>query len=146
MFQQEPDRVAATSLAATGPGPGSRDGDGAGDHDQPYMPRQPRALSPFPFTTRQYARLLLLRSRVRNHPRDEPMLRLAHVDDILQRALEPRSETPPPPAVDHLPIEQQHFRGWRRLAEVLAKWVSPNWTDAFSDDVYWLNLRNDPYA
>jgi hypothetical protein len=84
---------------------------------------------------------------VRNRPRDEPMLRFAHVDDILQDALEPESATPPPPpAVAHLPIEQQHFRGWRRLAEVLAKWVGPNWTDTFSYDVHWLNLRNDPYA
>jgi hypothetical protein len=49
------------------PGPGTKDGQGAGDHDQPYaFGRRPRALAPFPFTTRQYARLLVLRSRVRD--------------------------------------------------------------------------------
>jgi hypothetical protein len=68
------------------------------------------------------------------------------VDEVLELALERRDEVLVEPAVDHLPIEQQHFRGWRRLAEVLAKWVGPNWTNTFPDDVYWLNLRNDPYA
>jgi hypothetical protein len=111
------------------------------------MPRQPRALSPFPFTTRQYARLLLMRSRVRNRSRDEPLLRFVHVDEVLQLALEPHDDDKPAElAVDHLPIDQQHFLGWRRLAEVLAKWVGPNWTDSFPDDAYWMNLRNDPYA
>ena len=39
---------------------------GAGDHDQPYrFGWRPRASAPYPFNTRQYARLLLLRSRVR---------------------------------------------------------------------------------
>ena len=41
------------------------DGPGAGDHDEPYQfGRRPRAIAPFPFTERQYARLLVLRSRV----------------------------------------------------------------------------------
>jgi hypothetical protein len=41
------------------------DGPGAGDHDEPYrFGRQPRATSPFPFTERQYARLLVFRGRV----------------------------------------------------------------------------------
>jgi hypothetical protein len=45
---------------------GSLDGDGAGDHDQPYrFGWRPRASVPYPFNTRQYARLLILRSRVR---------------------------------------------------------------------------------
>ena len=45
---------------------GSLDGDGAGDHDQPYrFGWKPRASVPYPFNTRQYARLLILRSRVR---------------------------------------------------------------------------------
>jgi hypothetical protein len=45
---------------------GSLDGDGAGDHDQPYrFGSRPRASVPYPFNTRQYARLLILRSRVR---------------------------------------------------------------------------------
>ena len=45
---------------------GSLDGDGAADHDQPYrFGRKPRASVPYPFNTRQYARLLILRSRIR---------------------------------------------------------------------------------
>jgi hypothetical protein len=44
---------------------GSLDGDGASDHDQPYQfGWRPRASVPYPFNTRQYARLLILRSRV----------------------------------------------------------------------------------
>ena len=44
---------------------GTRDGTGAGDHDVPYhLGRRPRAEAPYPFSTRQYARLLSLRSRV----------------------------------------------------------------------------------
>lgn len=39
---------------------------GGGDHDQPYTYRQPTTLSPFPFTLREYARLLILRSRIRD--------------------------------------------------------------------------------
>ncbi len=43
----------------------SRDGSGAGDHDQPYrFGWKPSANVPYPFNTRQYARLLVLRSRV----------------------------------------------------------------------------------
>jgi hypothetical protein len=43
---------------------GSRDGAGAGDHDRPFsFGRRPHALWPYPFTTQQYARLLLLRGR-----------------------------------------------------------------------------------
>lgn len=46
----------------------SPDGSGAGDHDQPYrFGWRPRAEVPFPFSTRQYARLLVLRSRVREN-------------------------------------------------------------------------------
>jgi hypothetical protein len=44
---------------------GSLDGDGAGDHDLPYrFGRRPTSQIPFPFNTRQYVRLLVLRSRV----------------------------------------------------------------------------------
>lgn len=47
---------------------GSLDGNGAADHDQPYrFGFRPRASAPYPFNTRQYARLLVLRSRVRDH-------------------------------------------------------------------------------
>ena len=50
------------------PGPlGSLDGDRAGDHDQPYrFGWRPRASVPYPFNTRQYARLLVLRSRLQD--------------------------------------------------------------------------------
>ena len=50
------------------PGPlGSLDADGAGDHDQPYrFGWWPRASVPYPFNTRQYARLLVLRSRLQD--------------------------------------------------------------------------------
>jgi hypothetical protein len=45
---------------------GSLDGSGAGDHDVAYrFGRLPTASSPFPFSTRQFARLLILRGRVR---------------------------------------------------------------------------------
>jgi hypothetical protein len=51
----------------TGAAPGSLDGDGAGDHDQPYrFGFRPRASAPYPFNTRQYARLLVLRGRVQD--------------------------------------------------------------------------------
>ena len=44
---------------------GSHDGEGAGDHDMPYkFGRRPRASAPYPFSTRQYVRLLVLRSRI----------------------------------------------------------------------------------
>jgi hypothetical protein len=43
---------------------GTKDGQGAGDHDQIYhFGRRPRAIAPWPFTERQYARLLILRGR-----------------------------------------------------------------------------------
>jgi hypothetical protein len=46
---------------------GSRDGDGAGDHDQPYrFGARPRSNVTYPFNTRQYARLLVLRGRVQD--------------------------------------------------------------------------------
>jgi hypothetical protein len=44
---------------------GSKDGRGGADHDQPYsFGRRPREAAPFPFTTRQYGRLLALRGRI----------------------------------------------------------------------------------
>jgi hypothetical protein len=46
---------------------GSLDGADTADHDQPYrFGRRPRASAPYPFSTRQYARLLVLRGRVRD--------------------------------------------------------------------------------
>jgi hypothetical protein len=56
---------------------GSQDGSGAGDNDQPYVfGRRPNARAPFPFTERQYARLLVLRGRVQDRPQspDQPRL------------------------------------------------------------------------
>jgi hypothetical protein len=44
---------------------GSHDGSGAGDHDAPFrFGWRPRTAAPYPFSTRQYARLLVLRSQV----------------------------------------------------------------------------------
>ena len=46
---------------------GSLDGLGAADHDQPYrFGWRPRSSVPYPFSTRQYTRLLVLRSRVQD--------------------------------------------------------------------------------
>ena len=51
-----------TNLPETGAG--TRDGSGASDNDLPYVfGRRPRAIAPWPFTERQYARLLLVRGR-----------------------------------------------------------------------------------
>ena len=45
--------------------PGTLDGHGAGDRDQSYIfGRRPRSNATGPFTTRQYSRLLVLRSRI----------------------------------------------------------------------------------
>ena len=44
---------------------GTRDGTGASDQDAPYrFGRRPTTEQPYPFSTRQFARLLTLRSRV----------------------------------------------------------------------------------
>ena len=44
---------------------GTQDGAGAGDHDMPYtFGRRPRESAPYPFSTRQYVHLLVLRSRI----------------------------------------------------------------------------------
>ncbi len=46
-------------------GGGSKDGPGSSDHDQAYtFGRRPRAIAPFPFTPRQFGRLLALRGRI----------------------------------------------------------------------------------
>jgi hypothetical protein len=46
---------------------GTQDGTGAGDHDRSFcFGRHPRSALPHPFTPRQYARLLVLRSRYQN--------------------------------------------------------------------------------
>ena len=46
---------------------GSLDGSGSADHDHPYkFGRKPRAVAPYPFSTRQFSRLLVLRGRVQD--------------------------------------------------------------------------------
>ena len=56
------------SSTDSGSAHGSLDGDGAADHDQPYrFGFRPRAVAPYPFNTRQYARLLVLRGRIQDH-------------------------------------------------------------------------------
>jgi hypothetical protein len=50
----------------------SHDGSGAADRDVPYtFGRRPSSTAPYPFSTRQYARLLVLRSEVRCGVRSE---------------------------------------------------------------------------
>lgn len=46
---------------------GTKDGSTAADNDQPYRyGLRPTAKAPFPFTERQFARLLILRGRVQD--------------------------------------------------------------------------------
>lgn len=46
---------------------GTLDGSGAGDHDMPYrFGRKPNVNQPFPFSTHEYARLLIVRSRLQS--------------------------------------------------------------------------------
>jgi hypothetical protein len=46
---------------------GTKDGDTAADNDQPYrFGRRPNVGAPYPFSERQYARLLILRGRVQS--------------------------------------------------------------------------------
>jgi len=60
---------------------GTLDGTGAGDHDEPYsFGRRPRASAPFPFTERQYARLLVFRSRVAERQANERRVELRVID------------------------------------------------------------------
>ncbi len=57
--------VQSRAVGMLDPVNGSLDGEGAGDHDAPFtFGRRPRAATPYPFSARQYARLLLLRGRV----------------------------------------------------------------------------------
>ena len=44
---------------------GTLDGRSAGDHDLPYrFGRKPTSSQPYPFSTHQFARLLILRGRI----------------------------------------------------------------------------------
>ena len=57
-----PDQQIQTRSAAID---GTLDGSGAGDNDQPYrFGRKPTVSQPFPFSTHEFARLLILRSRI----------------------------------------------------------------------------------
>ena len=59
--------MATSQQLTTTPSRGSLDGAGAADHDQPYrFGWRPRAAVPYPFNTRQYSRLLVLRGRVQD--------------------------------------------------------------------------------
>jgi hypothetical protein len=58
-------RISMLQRPTTPIGIGSLDGTGSADHDLPYrFGWRPNAQSPFPFSTRQFARLLVLRSRI----------------------------------------------------------------------------------
>ena len=47
---------------------GSQDGDGAADHDHAYrFGWRPRASAPYPFNTRQFIRLLVMRRRFHDY-------------------------------------------------------------------------------
>jgi hypothetical protein len=53
------------SLPITHQADGTLDGLGAGDRDQPYhFGRRLSSTAPYPFSTRQFAHLLMVRSRV----------------------------------------------------------------------------------
>ena len=55
----------STPIVSDADATGSKDGDTAGDNDQPYgFGRRPSVRAPYPFTERQYARLLILRGRI----------------------------------------------------------------------------------
>ena len=48
---------------------GSKDGSSAGDNDEPYrFGLRPTAKAPFPFTERQFVRLLIMRGKVNDKP------------------------------------------------------------------------------
>lgn len=58
-------QIKTQSAAIDGTLDGTLDGSGAGDHDQPYrFGRKPTVSQPFPFSTHEFARLLILRGRV----------------------------------------------------------------------------------
>jgi hypothetical protein len=53
------------SQASTATVDGTLDGEGAGDQNLTYrFGRKPSVAAPFPFSTREYVRLLIVRSRV----------------------------------------------------------------------------------
>src|SRR5262249_19427122 len=114
----------STQAALAEPGPGSKDGDGAADHDRPYGLSRPRSLAPFPFTTREYARLLLLRSRVRDNLRTETVVLFSHPDYLLDLAKERQAEIRREFATEHLTIETRLVRWSYHLAVLVARLAS----------------------
>jgi hypothetical protein len=61
------DNTAQDDNADVTPLTGSKDGDSAADNDEPYrFGRRPNARAPYPFTERQYARLLILKGRLQD--------------------------------------------------------------------------------
>ncbi len=66
---------------------GSLDGQGAADHDLPYtFSRLASVTAPLPFSTRQLARLLVLRGRVRAELGERPAGRSVRSADVGVRA------------------------------------------------------------
>jgi hypothetical protein len=64
---ETPNEIAPEDNQTVTSATGSKDGDSAADHDEPYrFGRRPNARAPYPFTERQYARLLILRSRIQD--------------------------------------------------------------------------------
>ncbi len=65
------DEIKAIEAGEQHPLKGSHDGLGSGDHDLPYkFGRKPNTQAPFPFTPRQYAKLLITRGEAQeaDHP------------------------------------------------------------------------------
>lgn len=61
-MQRQPEQTENNPATANA---GSFDGQGSGDHDKPYMfGRLPSSAAPFPFSTREFVRLLIVRGRV----------------------------------------------------------------------------------
>jgi hypothetical protein len=59
------DATNPSSSSAQADTAGTKDGSSAADHDEPYaFGRRPSTRAPYPFNERQYARLLILRSRL----------------------------------------------------------------------------------
>ena len=63
----EMDAINPVTSTDTGLASGTKDGSTAGDNDQPYRyGLRPTVKAPFPFTERQFARLLILRSHMQD--------------------------------------------------------------------------------
>ena len=144
-----PDQLSclSTQAALAEPGPGSKDGDGAADHDRPYALSRPRSLAPFPFTTREYARLLVLRSRVRDNLRTETVVLFSHPDYLLDLAKERQAEIRREFATEQLTIEDRSVPWIHRLAGLVARFASAvRRPDTVPEDATWPRLSDYPYS